>query len=430
LKIIIGLLFYFTFSYNIVIAQSGWVRHETGLTGVITSVFFINNLTGWISLTNGKIEKSTNGGINWFIQESGTNQNLNQIIFISINEGYVVGDNGIILKTTNSGNNWVTQNSVTLNNLKGIDFPDENTGFITGDSGIFIKTTNKGINWSILELPMVSNFRKVQFIDDNTGWILSFGILLKTLNSGINWIQEIETKNFMFAINFPDVSTGYICNTALAITISGILKTTNSGSKWFETPNLFSGTLTSLYFINSYTGWVAGSNNQIYKTINGGNNWLNQSIPPLPLIDFISIFFTDSLNGWASAGNLIYKTTTGGVITGFSNTSSEIPEKYFLSQNYPNPFNPVSHLEFGISNLPARNQDGFERSNPGGGFVSLRVYNVLGNEIAVIVNEWKNAGTYNYQFSSVNYQLPSGIYYYTLSVDGNLIDTKRMVLLK
>jgi len=55
---------------------------------------------------------------------------------------------------------------------------------------------------------------------------------------------------------------------------------------------------------------------------------------------------------------------------------------------------------------------------------------VLGNEIAVIVNEWKNAGTYNYQFSSVNYQLPSGIYYYTLSVDGNLIDTKRMVLLK
>ena len=82
MKIIIGLLFYFTFSYNIVIAQSGWVRHETGLTGVITSVFFINNLTGWISLTNGKIEKSTNGGINWYIKESGTNQNLNQIILL------------------------------------------------------------------------------------------------------------------------------------------------------------------------------------------------------------------------------------------------------------------------------------------------------------------------------------------------------------
>jgi len=415
LKIIIGLLFYFTFSYNIVIAQSGWVRHETGLTGVITSVFFINNLTGWISLTNGKIEKSTNGGINWFIQESGTNQNLNQIIFISIIDGYIVGDNGIILKTTNSGNNWFTQNSGTLKNLRGIDFPDENTGYLTGDSGIFIKTTNKGINWSILKLPIVSNFRKVQFIDDNTGWILSFGILLKTFNGGINWIQEFETKNFMFAITFPDISTGYICYTSSAITISSILKTTNSGSNWFEIPNLFSGTMTSLYFINSNTGWVAGSNNQIYKTINGGNNWLNQSIPPIPINDFFSIFFTDSLNGWASAGNLVYKTTTGGILTGFSNTSSEIPDRYYLSQNYPNPFNPVTNLEFGISNY---------------GFVSLKIYDVLGNEIAVIMNEWKNAGSYNYQFSTDNYQLPSGIYFYSFYVDGEMIDTKRMVLLK
>jgi len=55
---------------------------------------------------------------------------------------------------------------------------------------------------------------------------------------------------------------------------------------------------------------------------------------------------------------------------------------------------------------------------------------VIGNEVASLVNESKPAGNYNYQFSTVNYQLPSGIYFYTLSVDGALIETKRMILLK
>jgi len=102
-------------------------------------------------------------------------------------------------------------------------------------------------------------------------------------------------------------------------------------------------------------------------------------------------------------------------ITGVNPLITNIPYKFSLSQNYPNPFNPTSNLEFGISNP---------------GFVSLKVYDVLGNEVAVIVNERKNAGTYNYQFSTVNYQLSSGIYFYSLYVDGELIDTKRMILLK
>jgi len=107
-------------------------------------------------------------------------------------------------------------------------------------------------------------------------------------------------------------------------------------------------------------------------------------------------------------GNYKYYELSGEVAIG-------IPDKFYLSQNYPNPFNPSSNLGFGISNS---------------GFVSLKVYDALGNEIAVIVNERKNAGYYNYQFSTVNYQLPSGIYFYSLYVDGVPIDTKRMVLLK
>ncbi len=109
---------------------------------------------------------------------------------------------------------------------------------------------------------------------------------------------------------------------------------------------------------------------------------------------------------------VVYGDTTLTSIQQIQNTA---PEKFSLSQNYPNPFNPETNLEFGISEL---------------GFVSLKVYDVVGNEIATLVNETKPAGSYNYQFSTVNYQLSSGIFFYTLTVDGVLIDTKRMVLLK
>jgi hypothetical protein len=96
------------------------------------------------------------------------------------------------------------------------------------------------------------------------------------------------------------------------------------------------------------------------------------------------------------------------------NISSEIPDKFSLSQNYPNPFNPSTNLEFGISEL---------------GFVSLKIYDGLGREVQTLVNEQLAPGTYNYQFSTINYPLSSGVYFYKLEA-GSFVETKRMVLLK
>ena len=79
---------------------------------------------------------------------------------------------------------------------------------------------------------------------------------------------------------------------------------------------------------------------------------------------------------------------------------------------YPNPFSPVTHLGFGISNL---------------GFVSLKVYDILGNEIKTLVNEIKPAGYYEVEFNGGN--LSSGIYFYNLEA-GSFIETKRMILIK
>ncbi|MCB0728231.1 MAG: aryl-sulfate sulfotransferase [Ignavibacteriae bacterium] len=96
--------------------------------------------------------------------------------------------------------------------------------------------------------------------------------------------------------------------------------------------------------------------------------------------------------------------------------SQTVLNEFKLYQNYPNPFNPVTNIEFGISEIgqPRR-------------IVSLKVYNISGKEVAVIVNEVKPAGYYTNTFNGEN--LPSGIYFYTLTT-GNFTSTKKMLLLK
>jgi len=91
------------------------------------------------------------------------------------------------------------------------------------------------------------------------------------------------------------------------------------------------------------------------------------------------------------------------------------PETFNLYQNFPNPFNPATNIGFTISDF---------------GFVSLKVYDVLGNEIATLVNEEKQAGNYNVEFGkNLIHQIPSGIYFYRLTA-GSFVATKKMILLK
>jgi hypothetical protein len=90
----------------------------------------------------------------------------------------------------------------------------------------------------------------------------------------------------------------------------------------------------------------------------------------------------------------------------------DIPNEYVLHQNYPNPFNPSTTIKYAIR----------ERS-----LVELRIYDILGSEVNVIVNEEQSAGNYEVDFSATS--LPSGIYFYKLQA-GSFVETKKMMLMK
>jgi hypothetical protein len=97
---------------------------------------------------------------------------------------------------------------------------------------------------------------------------------------------------------------------------------------------------------------------------------------------------------------------------GSGNLTSEIPDSYSLKQNYPNPFNPVTRINYSI---------------PHNGAITLKVYDILGREIAELVNEYKKAGNYNVSFDGS--KLASGIYIYKLATS-DFTDVKKMTLIK
>jgi hypothetical protein len=104
--------------------------------------------------------------------------------------------------------------------------------------------------------------------------------------------------------------------------------------------------------------------------------------------------------------------------TNIGGTSINIPDRFELFQNYPNPFNPSTNIKYQIK----------ENS-----FVTLKIFDVLGKEIAVPVNEKQRPGSYEVQFDARHggsSSLPTGVYYYVLYADGERMDARKMVLLK
>ncbi len=101
----------------------------------------------------------------------------------------------------------------------------------------------------------------------------------------------------------------------------------------------------------------------------------------------------------------------GGLVTDVPNEESSLPDEFKLEQNYPNPFNPTTKINYSINKS---------------GKVSLKVFNILGNEIAELINERKEPGNYSVTFNASN--LPSGVYFYQLIAD-DFSATKKMILL-
>ena len=175
---------------------------------------------------------------------------------------------------------------------------------------------------------------------------------------------------------------------------------------------VFNTTVNSVYFADTLTGYAIGDNNIYKKTTNGGANWYQ--LTSGANIQMNDLYFINTSTGYvAGNGGFIMVTITGGgSFVGLNPVGNEIPKDFSLSQNYPNPFNPSTNIIFDI---------------PKDSDVKIAVFDMLGREVQVLANEFKQAGSYEVNFDASG--MASGTYFYKLTA-GSFVSTKKMILVK
>jgi photosystem II stability/assembly factor-like uncharacterized protein len=399
-------------------SAGGWVQQILPRTDVtVQDIFFIDSLTGHIVVrknTNDSafIFKTIDAGSNWTTSLQ-DNIYLTTIQFVNNNTGFSVGSaapSGIIKKTTNAGQNWFTISTIGAYPIWDLSFINEDSGWICSDDlfagGIF-KTTNGGLNWQ-QQLGASFSIKKLFMLNKDTGWAGSNeanGKLYRTINGGGNWNLQYSFPTTTGDIFFINNDTGFISGNFVP---NAIRMTTNGGFNWDSTSN--SQGAIDIFFVNKVIGYSCANFSIIQKTTNGGLSWFRQTVPSG---FYNSIMFTDTSKGWSGGTILIHTNDGGGPPLGIHPVSGEIPSEYNLYQNYPNPFNPITVISYQLRVSS---------------YVKMTVYDIMGKEIAVLVNQKQNTGTYRVDFNGSGYS--SGVYFYQFTIDNEIIDTKKMLMIK
>ncbi|CAF3838145.1 unnamed protein product [Rotaria sp. Silwood1] len=391
--------------------------YEITTTGITTQIYGvsapdINNV--WACAGGGKVLRTTNGGT-W--TSAAGNLPAADIYYaiwaFDANNALVTSSPSAtnVYRTTNAGVNWTSVFTQAGGFIDGFYFKDANNGIMVGDAvggrWSLWKTTNGGVNWDSTGMNVPST---------EAGWTMSvYGIgntvwyggntskIYKTTNFGVNWATSpTGTEVNGYSVWFNDLNNGMNGGTTLQ-------QTTNGGTTFATNTAPGTGTIQALCGVG--TKWWIGRANIVYQSTNNGTNWTTAfTAAGTSQIWNMTIARTGSPYIYAGRSNgTILK--YGGLTTGVSEPVST-PTNYSLSQNYPNPFNPSTQIEFGL---------------PKNGFVELKLYDILGKEVAVLANGMFDAGKHTLDVN-LSY-LSSGTYFYRLTSD-NFTDTKKLMLMK
>ena len=417
-------------SVDVVTAREGWYNQVSGTSVSLNSVHFSDVNNGWAVGEYGIIMHTRDGGEFWSTQTSGDTAELRSVYFTDAYKGWAAGEEGIIIHTNDGGENWSTQYSRDDYYLNGLFFMDANNGYAVGYYFSFsgwtityysriLHTTDGGENWSNQLSQTHIRVRDIHFIDQNNGWAVgdrfelwetTVPVAIHTTDGGDNWSTlYFQTPGSFDKVFFIDANNGWIVGVD-----STIINTTDGGENWFVQPALTSSYLFCIYFTDSNTGWAAGGGGTIMHTTDGGENWNPQISCTSSTIN--SMHFIDAYTGWAvgNDGTIIH-TMTGGVATGIKEDDDQphsLTKSFSLAQNYPNPFNPNTTIEYSL----------FKNT-----FVSLKVFDILGQEVRTLVQGKQSSGHYKIQLN--NKDLPSGVYIYRLETEYS-VQSRRMIILK
>jgi hypothetical protein len=218
--------------------------------------------------------------------------------------------------------------------------------------------------------------------------------------------------------------SGEFCGSGGSVFIAGvqgdkraapaIIRKTMSDTTWHvvSTAILLDGTLLGISAPSASVIFACGSNGMIFKTTDGGDTWTASTVPTTRTLN--AIYFYSERRGFAvgDSGTIFYTNNGGDLVVDVGKEPSPAPQEFLLGQNYPNPFNAATVISYKLKMKS---------------FITVTVMDLLGREVAMLVNEEKPAGSYSVRWNAANF--PSGVYFYRLTA-GSFSETKRLSLIR
>ncbi len=408
--------------------QNFWEKINSPTSKLLNSIVFTDSLNGWVSGDSGLIIHTSNGGEDWETQFTNDSLNVINLFFLDDQIGwgsawsnYFDRYGTFILTTSDGGMNWNSKYlSIGEVFVNSFYFLDTLNGFALGSPRVFHRTTDGGLNWRPVNLDssVASGFppHTIKFYSSKYGYACGglhdiIGVVWRTTDSGENWTTVVDNLSSepLYDLHIFDSLNVIVMGGDPEYGASQVV-TTDGGDTWEYTNLGILGYTKAIGFRTATEGWAPLVTQQkLLYTSDSGVNWNIYDTPDSTSITKIS--FPDSIHGYGVGNN-------GNIIKYVYQEPSDVqPERgkissFYLAQNYPNPFNPNTTIKYSI---------------PEDAFVKLTVYNMLGEEVAEIVNTTQKAGRYQVNFNAS--QLSSGVYVYRIA-SANFTASKKLILLR
>ena len=328
--------------------------------------------------------------------------------------GFMCGTDSSVYQTTDAGESWsyIGSPGEKINDIDvGYDIYNLSR-YICGNNGIIGSIEDTGL--VIIYSGIATNFSSISAPSKDNVWIIGDSSIY--FYDGNTFTKQLTSTTILNSIYFMNKFYGWVVGNS-----GYIAKTTNGGNTWVQkqNPDPLSRNLNDVFLV-SYFGFAVGDNGLILETTNAGESWTMNSAQ-LTTNDLLGVHISGGGVEWGP-GLTVGENNTALLypVVVFVDEEPYVIDEFYLYQNYPNPFNPSTKIRFTIPSVSLRQAQGNI-------LVSLKVYDVLGHEIATLVSEEKDPGTYKVEFDGTD--LPSGIYFYQLKTK-RYIQTRKMVLLK
>ncbi len=382
------------------VGHAQWVRTSAAGNDSVTSLA-VTGTTLYAGTYGKGVQRSTDRGGAWTAMNNGLTDDT--VLALAATGSYVfAGTYNGGFHSTNGGGSW-TQLEFTFGQVQSVAMID---------TFVFISTlqTVERTTVNIAQYSLAGGFssgtdvRSLIVSPTNYVYAGTTDGVYRSTDFGVNFSKVGLSGNIVqsFVINYPEIFAGTVSN--------GLYLSVNDGSTWVTDTGMVSSNIQALSMSDPYL--IAGVPEGVYLSSDYGVTWqlFNSGLTNL---DIKAFAVGDSDLYAATMGAGVWRRPLSEMVTDVAPSSARvIPQSFSLAQNHPNPFNPSTTIKFSLPRTTS---------------VVLKVYSILGQEVATLVNGKVTAGFHEVTWNAGN--APSGVYLYRL-VAGDWSETRKMILLR